>query len=207
MLKIWGRKNSSNVRKVLWCAQELGLDYQSIDAGGEFGLVDEPQYRALNPNGRVPMIEDGELVLWESNSIVRYLGARYAPDTPWYPADPVARAKADKWMDWTTSSLAVPFRPLFWGVLRTPAEQQDWVQINAAHKQCAELLSIADQALATQPYLSGEEAGMGDIPLGCFVYAWFEMPIERPEMRHLRAWYERLQQRPAYQAAVMTALT
>lgn len=207
MLKIWGRKNSSNVRKVLWCAQELGLDYQSIDAGGEFGLVDEPQYRALNPNGRVPMIEDGELVLWESNSIVRYLGARYAPDTPWYPADPVARAKADKWMDWTTSSLAVPFRPLFWGVLRTPAEQQDWVQINAAHKQCAELLSIADQALATQPYLSGEAAGMGDIPLGCFVYAWFEMPIERPEMRHLRAWYERLQQRPAYQAAVMTALT
>ncbi|NER62099.1 glutathione S-transferase [Pseudomonas sp. MAFF212428] len=207
MLKIWGRKNSSNVRKVLWCAQELGLDYQSIDAGGEFGLVDQPQYRALNPNGRVPMIEDGALVLWESNSIVRYLGARYGADTPWYPADPVARAQADKWMDWTTSSLAVPFRPLFWGVLRTPAEQQDWVQINAAHKQCAELLSIADQALAAQPYLSGEDAGMGDIPLGCFVYAWFEMPIERPEMRHLRAWYERLRQRPAYQAAVMTALT
>ena len=207
MLKIWGRKNSSNVRKVLWCAQELGLDYQSIDAGGEFGLVDEPQYRALNPNGRVPMIEDGDLVLWESNSIVRYLAARYAADTPWYPADPVVRASADKWMDWTTSSLAVPFRPLFWGMLRTPAEQQDWVQINAAHKQCAELLSIADQALARQPFLSGQEVGMGDIPLGCFVYAWFEMPIERPEMRHLRAWYERLQQRPAYQAAVMTALT
>lgn len=207
MLKIWGRKNSSNVRKVLWCAQELGLDYQSIDAGGEFGVVDEPHYRALNPNGRVPMIEDGELVLWESNSIVRYLCGRYAPNTDWYPADPVARARADKWMDWTTSSLATPFRPLFWGILRTPAEQQDWVQINAAHKQCAELLSIADQALAKQPYLSGQEIGMGDIPLGCFVYAWFEMPIERPEMKHLRAWYERLQQRPAYQAAVMTALT
>lgn len=207
MLKIWGRKNSSNVRKVLWCAQELGLDYQSIDAGGEFGVVDEPHYRALNPNGRVPMIEDGELVLWESNSIVRYLCGRYAPNTDWYPADPVARAGADKWMDWTTSSLATPFRPLFWGILRTPAEQQDWVQINAAHKQCAELLSIADQALATQPYLSGQAIGMGDIPLGCFVYAWFEMPIERPEMKHLRAWYERLQQRPAYQAAVMTALT
>ena len=207
MLKIWGRKNSSNVRKVLWCAQELGLDYQSIDAGGEFGVVDEPHYRALNPNGRVPLIEDGELVLWESNSIVRYLGGRYAPGTGWYPGDPVARANADKWMDWTTSSLATPFRPLFWGILRTPAEQQDWVQINAAHKQCAELLSIADQALATQPYLSGQEIGMGDIPLGCFIYAWFEMPIERPEMKHLRAWYERLQQRPAYQATVMTALT
>ena len=207
MLKIWGRKNSSTVRKVLWCAEELGLDYESVDAGGAFGVVNEPHYRALNPNGLVPMIEDDGLVLWESNAIVRYLGARYAADTAWYPRDPVERAKADKWMDWTTSSLATPFRPLFWGMLRTPEEQRDWVAINAAHKTCAQLLSIADQALASQPYLSGQEPGMGDIPLGCFVYAWFEMPIERPEMRHLRAWYERLRERPAYQAAVMTALT
>ena len=207
MLKIWGRKNSSNVRKVLWCAQELGLDYQSVDAGGAFGVVNDPEYRALNPNGLVPMIEDDGLVLWESNAIVRYLGARYAPGSAWYPQDPLERAKADKWMDWTTSSLATPFRPLFWGILRTPAEQQDWVAINAAHKTCAQLLSIADQALAEQPFLSGQEPGMGDVPLGCFAYAWFEMPIERPDMRHLRAWYERLRERPAYQAAVMTALT
>ena len=110
-------------------------------------------------------------------------------------------------MDWTTSSFATPFRPLFWGLLRTPEDQRDWVAINAAHKQCAQLLSIADQALADQPYLSGQQIGMGDIPLGCFIYAWFEMPIERPQMHHLRAWYERLRQRPAYQAAVMTALT
>lgn len=207
MLKIWGRKNSSNVRKVLWCAQELGLEYEAIDAGGAFGVVNEPRYRELNPNGLVPMIEDDGLVLWESNAIVRYLGARHAPGTPWYPSDPVARAKADKWMDWTTSSFATPFRPLFWGLLRTPPEQQDWVAINAAQKACAQLLSIADQTLACQPFLSGQEPGMGDVPLGSFVYAWFEMPIERPEMRHLRAWYERLQERPAYQAAVMTALT
>lgn len=207
MLKIWGRKNSSNVRKVLWCAEELGLDYQAVDAGGAFGVVNEPHYRALNPNGVVPTIEDDGLVLWESNTIVRYLGAKHAPGTSWYPEDPVARAKAEKWMDWTTSSLATPFRPLFWGILRTPAEQQDWVAINAAHKTCAQLLSIADEALSWQPFLSGQEVGMGDIPLGCFIYAWFEMPIERPEMRHLRAWYERLRERPAYQAAVMTALT
>lgn len=207
MLKIWGRKNSTNVRKVLWCAQELGLEYESVDAGGAFGLVNEPQYRALNPNGLVPMIEDDGLVLWESNAIVRYLSARYGAESGWYVDDARQRAEADKWMDWTTSSLAVPFRPLFWGFLRTPAEQQDWVAINAAHKTCAQMLSIADQALARQPYLSGSELGMGDIPLGCFAYAWFEMPIERPEMRHLRAWYERLQARPAFQAAVMTALT
>lgn len=207
MLKIWGRKNSTNVRKVLWCAEELGLDYQSIDAGGAFGVVQEPEYLAKNPNGLVPLIEEDGLALWESNTIVRYLAARHAPDSNWYPSDVRQRAEAEKWMDWVTSSLATPFRPLFWGMLRTPAEQRDWVAINAAHKTCAQVLSIADQALARQPYLSGDALGVGDVPLGCFAYAWFEMPIERPEMRHLRAWYERLKERPAYQVAVMTALT
>ncbi|WP_426111401.1 glutathione S-transferase family protein [Pseudomonas sp. DSP3-2-2] len=207
MLKIWGRKNSTNVRKALWIAEELGLQYETVDAGGAFGLVDGEEYRAKNPNGRVPMIEDGDFVLWESNAIVRYLAAQYAPDSALYPADPQARAAADKWMDWTTSTLAEPFRHVFWGVLRTPAEQQDWVQINGAIKTVQALLIVADEALATQPYLSGDEFGMGDIPLGSFIYAWFEMPIERPAMHHLQAWYERLKARPAYQSAVMTALT
>ena len=207
MLKVWGRKNSSNVRKVLWCAEELALPYNREEAGGAFGVVDSPEYRALNPNGRVPMIEDDGFVLWESNTIVRYLAARYGSDTSWYQLDVCVRAQADKWMDWTTSSFAGPFRDLFWGILRTPAEQQDWVLINAASKHCAELLSLVDQALSQKPYLSGDEIGMGDIPLGSFIYAWFEMPIERPGMQHLEAWYERLKLRPAYRNAVMTALT
>ncbi len=207
MLKIWGRKNSSNVRKALWCAEELGLAYEALDAGGAFGVVDTPQYRALNPNGRIPMIEDDGFVLWESNAIVRYLCARHASDSPWYPADVQARASADKWMDWTTSTFAEPFRQVFWGVLRTPAEQQDWAAIHAARDTCAQLLARVDQALAGQPYLSGEAIGMGDIPLGSFIYAWFEMPIERAPRPHLHAWYERLKQRPAYRHAVMTALT
>lgn len=207
MLKIWGRKNSSNVRKPLWAAEELGLAYEAIDAGGAFGVVDTPEYRAMNPNGRVPVIEDDGFMLWESNAIVRYLLARHAPDSNWYSADPRARAIADKWMDWTTSSFAGPFRTVFWGVLRTPADKQDWTAINAAIKECSELLNMADQALASQPYLSGEEIGMGDIPLGSFIYAWFEMPIERAPQAHLQAWYERLKQRPAYRKAVMTALT
>lgn len=207
MLKIWGRKNSSNVRKALWAAEELGLVYQAIDAGGAFGVVDTPEYRAMNPNGRVPVIEDEGLVLWESNAIVRYLLARHAPDSAWYPADPRTRATADKWMDWTSSSFAGPFRTVFWGVLRTPAEKQDWAAINAAIKECDELLNMADHALISQPYLSGNDIGMGDIPLGSFIYAWFEMPIERAPQPHLQAWYERLKQRPAYQKAVMTALT
>lgn len=207
MLKVWGRKNSSNVRKVLWCAEELALPYEREEAGGAFGVVDTPQYRALNPNGRVPMIEDGDFVLWESNAIVRYLAARYGSDTSWYQRDVCVRAQADKWMDWTTSTFAGPFRDLFWGMLRTPAEQQDWVLINGASKTCAELLSIVDQALSEKPYLSGDEIGMGDIPLGSFIYAWFEMPLERPSMPNLDAWYERLKLRPCYRGAVMTALT
>ncbi|WPO98777.1 glutathione S-transferase [Pseudomonas sp. HR96] len=207
MLKVWGRVNSSNVRKVLWCLEELKLPYESIEAGGAFGVVDTPEYRALNPNGRVPLIDDDGFTLWESNAIVRYLAARHAADSAWYPSDPQARARADRWMDWTTSTLAEPFKPLFWGVLRTPSEQQDWVAINAAQKTCAQHLLVAEQALAEQPYLSGSELGMGDIPLGSFAYAWFEMPIERAPMPHLEAWYERLKARPAYQKAVMTALT
>jgi glutathione S-transferase len=207
MLKIWGRINSSNVRKALWIAEELGLPYESLNAGGAFGINDQPDYLAKNPNGVVPMIEDGDFVLWESNAIVRYLAAQYGGDSALYPRDVQARASADKWMDWTTSTLAGPYRPVFWGILRTPADQQDWTQINEAVKAVEKLLTIVDQALASQPYLSGNEFGMGDIPLGCFIYPWFEMPIERAAMPHLQAWYERLKQRPAYRKAVMTALT
>ena len=207
MLKIWGRKNSSNVRKALWCAEEVAVPYEAIDAGGAFGIVDQPEYRAMNPNGRIPVIEDDGFVLWESNAIVRYLAARYAPGSAMYPDSLTARASADKWMDWTTSTFADPFKSVFWGVLRTPADQQDWVQINGAIKTCQALLAVVDDALAKQPYLSGEALGMGDIPLGSFIYAWFEMPIERPAMHHLQAWYERLKARPAYRKAVMTALS
>ncbi|WP_163014517.1 glutathione S-transferase, partial [Pseudomonas viridiflava] len=114
-LKIWGRQNSTNVRKALWVAEELGVPYESLNAGGEFGLVDTPQYRAMNPNGRVPMIEDGTFILWESNAIVRYLAAVHGAGSGLYPADPQARAQADKWMDWASSTLAGPFRPVFWG--------------------------------------------------------------------------------------------
>ena len=180
----------------------IGLSVNSIRANNSYISGTNGQ-----SNGLVPMLEDGDLTLWESNTIVRYLCAEYGAEQGWYLEDPRQRALADKWMDWTTSSFAAPFRPLFWGLLRTPEDQRDWVAINAAHKQCAQLLAIADETLAKQPYLSGDQIGMGDIPLGSFIYAWFEMPIERPAMHHLEAWYERLKQRPAYQAAVMTALT
>ncbi|HYG06249.1 MAG TPA: glutathione S-transferase [Stenotrophomonas sp.] len=206
MLKIWGRHNSTNVRKVLWCAEEIGLAYESIEAGGAFGVVDSAQYRALNPNGLVPLIEDHGLPLWESNTIVRYLSARYALDTL-YPADPATRAVGEKWMDWTTSSFAAPFRDVFWGIVRTAPEARDAAKIASGLQRCGELLAMADAALAQAPWLSGERFAMGDIPLGAFAYGWFEMPIERPDLPHLQAWYARLRERPAYRKAVMTALT
>jgi glutathione S-transferase len=206
MLKLWGRINSTNVKKVLWCLEELGVPFTRIDAGGAFGVVGEADYVAMNPNRLVPCLEDGELVLWESNAIVRYLAAQYGEGSLWN-ADPRQRAEADKWMDWVTSSLAAPFRPVFWNIVRTAPEKRDMAAVQAALKECGNLLAMADQTLAEQPYLSGESFGIGDIPLGCFAYAWFEMPIKRPEQLHLRDWYQRLQQRVAYQTAVMTPLT
>lgn len=170
-------------------------------------MVDEPGYRAMNPNGRVPVIDDDGFVLWESNAIVRYLAARHAAGTPLFPDDVAVRASADKWMDWTTSTFAGPFRDVFWGVLRTPAAEQDWTLIHSRIETIDALLKMPDDALARQPWLSGADFGIGDIPLGCFAYAWFEMPIPRAERPHLAAWYDRLKQRPAYRKAVMTELT
>lgn len=206
MLKIWGRRNSSNVRKVLWCAEEIGLPYQSIEVGDAFGGTQSAEYRALNPNGLVPVIEDHGLPLWESNAIVRYLAARYALGTL-YPVDVAERARSEQWMDWTSASFAVAFRDLFWGVVRTAPADRDEARIAAALVRCGDLLAVADAALAQQPWLSGEQFAMGDIPLGAFAYAWFEMPIQRPELPHLADWYARLQQRPAYRKGVMTPLT
>jgi len=206
MLKIWGRRNSTNVKKVLWCAGELGLSYEHANAGGAFGVVNDPEYRAMNPNGLVPCIKDGDFVLWESNAIVRYLAAKYSNGTL-FPADPTVRADADKWMDWATSSIAAPFRDVFWNVVRLPVDQRDDAAFRKGLENCTRLLSIADEALAGQPFLSGAQFGMGDIPLGCFAYSWFGMPIERPALPHLKAWYDRLAARPAYQTAVMIPLT
>lgn len=206
MLKVWGRANSTNVKKVLWCADELGLAFERIDAGGEFGVVNDPEYRALNPNGLIPCLQDDDLVLWESNAIVRYLMAQYG-SAPLAAQTPAGRAAADKWMDWATSALTTPFRDVFLNAVRLPPEQRDSAVRAQGIAQCSALLAHADAVLADQPWLSGQALGMGDIPLGCMMYAWFEMPIERPTLSHLERWYQRLTEREAFQRQVMTPLT
>lgn len=205
-MKIWGRDNSTNVRKVLWCAEELGLDYEHIPAGGNFGLVASPEYRALNPNGLVPCLEDGGLVLWESNAIVRYLAQEYGA-APFAPETPRGWAVADKWMDWASLSLSHPFRDVFYNLVRCSPETRDMAAVEAGRAQCARLLVTADEALRETPWLSGAEFGFGDIPLGCICYGWFNLPIERLAMPALEDWYARLEARPAFRKAVMTGIS
>lgn len=206
MLKVWGRNNSVNVQKVLWCCEELGVKYERIDAGGQFGVVNTPQYRALNPNGLVPTIEDGPFGLWESNAIVRYLAAKHGAGKLW-PEDLKARAEADKWMDWQISTFWPTFRPLFWNVVRTPPEQRDVEAMEESRLETAEILESLDSHLKNRNYVAGDELTMGDIPMGCAIWRWFGLQIDRPDLPNLKRWFDMLKQRPAYQNVVLLPLT
>ena len=205
MLKIWGRTNSVNVKKALWCAEELGLKYERIDAGMQFGVVNTPEYRRMNPNGLVPTIEDDGFVLWESHAIVRYLAAKHGAGTLW-PSDPRARADADRWMDWAMTPWA-SIRPVFWGLLRTPPDKRDMQAIEASRAKAAEQLAILDAALAGKQYVAGQAFTMGDVPIGCHVQLWMRLPIERPSQPNLEAWFERLCARTAFKKIVDIPLT
>ena len=206
MLKIWGRINSVNVKKVVWAAEECGVAYERIDAGMQYGVVSTPAYLAMNPNARVPTLDDDGFVLWESNTMVRYLARRYGQGTL-DPQDLRQYADADRWMDWCTSTLAGAFRNVFWGMVLTPVEQRDAKAIESSRVETAKLLAIPEAVLAHQPYLAGAQFTMGDIPLGCFVHLWLSMPIERPAHPALSAWHARLAARPAFQKAVNTPLS
>ena len=206
VIKIWGRPNSVNVQKVLWCCDELGAPYERVDAGGEFGGTREPGYLAMNPTALIPTIDDDGFTLWESNTIVRYLSAKYGAEMLW-PHDPAARALADKWMDYQIGTLWVAFRPAFLGLIRTPPEERDMDRIEASLENTATALSILDVNLAGSEYVAGADLTMGDVALGPTVYRWLSMEIERPPLPGLEAWHERLTARPAYQRDVMVPFT
>ncbi|MBC2886783.1 glutathione S-transferase [Ochrobactrum sp. CM-21-5] len=206
MLKIWGRTNSTNVKKVLWIAQELDLEYEQLDIGGQFGGLDDPAYLTRNPNGLIPLLEDGETVLWESNVITRYLAAAYGKNSLWIE-DPAKRAQAEKWMDWASTTLYSNFRDAIMHLIRLPEEKRNPAILQRGLDGLSRSMQIADSGLKDAPWFSGESFGIGDIPIGCYAYAWFEFLTERPPLPRLEDWYNRLQERPAYRAAVITPLT
>jgi glutathione S-transferase len=205
-LRIWGRSNSINVQKVLWCCGELGIPYERIDVGGPFGGNREPWYLRLNPNGLVPTISDGGFVLWESNTIVRYLAAKHGMGML-CPEDLAHRADADRWMDWQLGSLWANLRPAFIALVRTPPENRDPAQIASSIEKTSGTWAMLDAHLAARDYVTGPAFTMADIPLGVTAYRWFSLNIARPPMPNLEAWYERLCARSFYRANVMLPLS
>lgn len=206
MLRILGRDSSSNVQKVLWLCTELAVPFVREDYGGKFGKTKDATYLALNPNSLVPTIIEDDFVLWESNSIVRYLAGKY-DDGKWLPRDLRGRARVERWMDWQLSVVAPAFGPLFIGLVRTPPEQRDRKSLDAHRDRVAAAMAILDRTLAGENYLSGPAPTVADIAVGIYVYRWFKLNIEREELPNLRAYFDRLAGRPAYRTHVMVELT
>jgi glutathione S-transferase len=197
MLKIWGRLNSSNVQKVLWCCGELGLDYERIDAGLQFGVNNTPEYRALNPNGLVPTINEDGFVLWESHTIVRYLSRKHGLGTL-CPADPRVCADADRWMDWMGATLWPALQPAFWNLIRVELARRDNALVNDCLAKATIVMARLEAHLAGRRYVTGDAFTMGDIPLGVAVQRWLNLPFDRAPQPNVEAYYRQLQTRPAF---------
>jgi glutathione S-transferase len=203
MLEIWGRRSSANVQKVLWLVGELDLPHAHVPAGGDFGRLDDLEFRALNPHGKVPVIRDGPVVVWESHAILRYLAATHGADRFW-PAEPAVRAPVDAWMDWAQTALQPAFLGgVFWGFYRTPPAQRDATAIAAALDRTHRLLGLVEAQLVGRPFVAGETLSLADMAIGTHLYRYFELEIDRPPMPRLEAWYDRLRARPAYRQHVM----
>jgi glutathione S-transferase len=197
MLKIWGRNTSSNVQKAMWGVGEIGVACERFDIGGAFGKNREPAYLAMNPNGLVPTLQDGDFILWESNTIVRYLAREYGAGKL-EPADPKVRARASQWMDWQLSVVGPAIFAAFWGLIRTPEEKRDLAAIAASQSKTTEAMKILDAQLGKTAFVAGDQFSMGDIPVGVMAYRFRQLCPERPEMPNLERWYAELQKRQAF---------
>ena len=207
MRTLMGRANSSNVMKAIWLMEELGLPYSRTDVGGPFGGTDTPHYRAINPNGVVPTLVEGEFVLWESNAIVRYLCAANAPGSPMWPDDLQARASIDRWMDWQQTTLGRPQSTVFQGLVRIAPEKRDHAAIAAATAEAARCWTLLDGILSKVAYVAGPVLTLADIALGVHVHRWFSFDMDRPPQPHLRRWYDALLSRQAYARHVAMPMT
>jgi len=215
-LTIWGRANSVNVQKVLWCLSELDLAYERIDAGMQFGKNNEAPYLAMNPNGRVPTLVDGDSVLWESNSVMRYLCTAYGQGrnegtgegSPIYPASPKARAGVDRWLDWTLSTLQPVDRPVFWALVRTPPEQRDMVAIQKDVDAEAVVWRIVEAQLATRRFIEGDQFTIADIALGAYARRWLGVEgVTKPNLPNLERWFAQFAARPGFVRFIAPPMT
>jgi glutathione S-transferase len=195
MLRIWGRLSSVNVQKVVWCADELGIAYERIDAGGKFGVNDTPQYLAMNPNGLVPVIDDDGFVLYESNAIVRYLARRSGATSLW-PQDDRERADVDRWMEWQSTGYTPAMGPAFMQLVRTPADKRDAAAVEASRSKSEKHAAILDAHLADRRCLTGERFTIADVVVGCATHRWLHLPIARIARPNLERWYAEIAARP-----------
>lgn len=206
MLQIWGRPNSINVQKVMWTVAELGLDHERYDVGGPFGGLDTSEFLARNPHGTIPVLKDGDVVLWESNAIVRYLMAKHSAGNMW-PTDLVARARTEAWMDWQASSTIIDLLTAFFGLIRTPEAERDMAKINLSVSKLNNMMTVLDQQLAEQTWVMGDNMTMADIAVGALVYRWSEMPMDRPALANVANYYAMLQKRESFRSHVMIPLS
>jgi glutathione S-transferase len=203
MLTVWGRRSSSNVQKVMWLIGEIGLAHEHIPAGGPYGGLNDPKFRAMNPNGLVPVIDDDGLILWESNAVVRYLAAAYGG--AFWPQDPRERAAIDQWMEWASTTFQPAIVGLFWAYWRTPEKDRSEDAIRGFEQKVAANLALLDKRLAAQPYIAGGNVTLADIPNAVHLFRYYTMGRPVPKFAHVEAWYERLKQRPAYAQHVMVS--
>ncbi|WGS17495.1 MULTISPECIES: glutathione S-transferase family protein [unclassified Bradyrhizobium] len=198
-LTIWGRANSVNVQKVLWSLAELDLPYQRIDAGMQFGKNDQPEYLAMNPNGRIPTLVDGDYVLWESNSVMRYLCMAYGQGSPIYPQAPKTRAAVDRWLDWSLSTMQPADRPVFWALVRTPPEKRDMVQIQKDVDAEGVVWRVVEAQVASRRFIEGDQFTIADIALSVFARRWLGVEgVVKPKLPNLERWFGELGQRPGF---------
>jgi len=199
MIKIWGRNTSSNVQKAMWAIGELGLAHERLDIGGSFGKNKEPAYLAMNPNGLVPTLEEDGFLLWESNSIVRYLAGKYDKSSALEPKDAKQRALASQWMDWQLTVVGPAISGAFWGLIRTPPEKRDPAAIKASQEKTSEVMKMLDAQLGKTEFVAGPSFSYGDIPVGIMCYRYRQLVPGRPSTPSLDRWYDAISKRKAFQ--------
>ena len=202
MIEVWGRTSSFNVQKVTWALAELDLTFERYDAGGAFGGLDDDEFGGMNPNRKIPVLKDGETVVWESNAIVRYLAGKYGVGTLW-AEDPAERSEADRWMDWQATMLQRYMHPIFWGMIRTPVEQRNQPEIDTAAREIQPLWVMLDKHLEDRRYVAGKHLSMGDIPLGCAYWRYINIDVPKPALPNCNLWYQNLRNKQAYRDNVM----